>query len=451
MILPLFIAMAIIQDLSLVQANWIDPDTPESAFTTRPRHFAPPIVKKPTTDSSSNATTKSHNHNVTSEPSEAPSPSPSKQPTVYPTTLVDSKDERIYHLIMSDEFNIDGRSFLDGHDPKWTALDKNDYTNGALHYYSPDNVRTENGNLIITSEAKTTPFVGFNDTLGKNVLDSKNFKSAMMQTWNKFCFTGGIVEAEIQMPGKSDVAGLWPAFWLLGNLARHTYVGSTNHIWPWSSTACTPYSRNSQRLNGCLKAQHYGLASGVGRGAPEIDIFEVQAGGTKANTGTFLKSPVGQPYLSASYQVAPGQPNNRPGGGWWPGPGQWYEGLTGGVNTSLNIFFYGDYNHFRGDNEVKDYWSDAISFNHQLQEKHFETKHKYRVEWELPDEDEGHDGYIRWYIDDNFVLQVNGTGLVKAGMGSTISSEPMYIIMNTAISTQWGKCVSSCTKDVVLS
>merc|ERR1712232_441216 len=62
----------------------------------------------------------------------------------------------------------------------------------------------------------------------------------------------------------------------------------------------------------------------------------------------------------------------------------------------------------------------------------------YRVEWELPDEDLGHDGWIRWFVNDKFVLQVNGTGLVNAGLGSTISTEPMYIIMNTAVSDQWG-------------
>ena len=37
-----------------------------------------------------------------------------------------------YSLVFSDEFNVDGRTFNDGHDPRWTALHKNDYTNNAL-------------------------------------------------------------------------------------------------------------------------------------------------------------------------------------------------------------------------------------------------------------------------------------------------------------------------------
>lgn len=225
------------------------------------------------------------------------------------------------------------------------------------------------------------------------------------------------MEAEIQLPGKHDVGGLWPAFWLLGNIARHTYVGSTDHVWPWSSNVCTEKSGSAQRISGCHKAQHYGLQKLVGRGAPEIDIFEVQPGPTKAHHGPFYEMPVGQPFMSTSFQVAPGRASNRPGGGWWPGPGQWYEGLTGGTNTSLNILFYGNYNHVRNDPDEKDYWSDAVSYNHQLDERHFGEKFRYRVEWELPDEEEDTDGYIRWFINDHFVMEINGTGIVDAGVG----------------------------------
>jgi len=260
----------------------------------------------------------------------------------------------------------------------------------------------------------------------------------MLQGWNKVCFTGGIVEAEVQLPGKHDVGGLWPAFWLLGNMARHTYVGSTNHVWPWSSNACSEKALNAQRINGCMKSQHYGLQKEFGRGAPEIDIFEVQPGPTPKNVGPFLKMTVGQPFMSASYQVAPGRPNGRPGNGWWPAPWQWYSGLRGGENTCMNINFYGTYNHVLHDSDDKDYWGDAVSYNFQLQKKHFETKHKYRIEWELPNEDEGTDGYLRWFVDDKFVFDINGTGIVEGGANATISTEPMYIIMNTAISKQWG-------------
>ena len=248
------------------------------------------------------------------------------------------------------------------------------------------------------------------------------------------------------LPGKHNVGGLWPAFWLLGNLARHTYVGSSEHIWPWSSPSkCNEQFQSAQLISACDRIQHYGLHKGIGRGAPEIDIFEVQPGNIKANTGEFLKMSVGQPFMSTSYQVAPGLV--PPGKGWWPAPGQWYDNLTGGVNTSLNIVFYGTYNHFRDDTNPaeQDYWSDALSFNRQLNESHFGQFHKYRLEWDVPEEaNEGNNyterlGYIRWFLDDEFVMEVKGEGLNATGTGAEISSEPMYLLMNTAISSQWGE------------
>jgi hypothetical protein len=185
----------------------------------------------------------------------------------------------------------------------------------------------------------------------------------------------------------------------------------------------------------------------VGRGAPEIDIFEVQPGNVKANTGPFLKSSVGQPFMSASFQVAPGRSANRPGPGDWPGPDQWYKGLLGGNNASLNINFYGTYNHFLNDIHPakQDYWSDAISYNNQLDESHFNGSHVYRLEWDVPTKHK--DGYLHWFVDGKLVVAMNGTGIKQAGMGSVVSSEPSYILLNTAVSKQWGfplECPSNC-------
>lgn len=58
------------------------------------------------------------------------------------------------------------------------------------------------------------------------------------QSWNKFCFTGGVVEISAILPGRGEVGGLWPAMWLMGNLARATYTASSDFIWPWSYNQC---------------------------------------------------------------------------------------------------------------------------------------------------------------------------------------------------------------------
>lgn len=387
-----------------VGADWIDPDTPEDARSTQPFKVVPYKVPK--------ATAKSHNK--TKHPT---TPPPTASPTQSPTAFPTKSTPDIFHLVFSDEFNIPSRTFEDGSDPRWTALEKNDYTNDALHYYAAANaVTNEEGELVITTEATDTPVVGMNDVTGKKTKVTKHFRSAMLQTWNKFCFTGGIIEAEVELPGKSNVGGLWPAFWLLGNLARHTYVGSSEHIWPWSSSVCTERSFAAQHISGCSEVAHYGLAKGVGRGSPEVDIFEVQAGPMKGSSGPFLKTPVGQPFMSASFQVAPGLPG-RIGNGYWPGPGQWYEGLVGGNNSVLNIGFYGNYNHFKGDlhPEKSDYWSDAVSYNRQLEPKHFNGTHVYRLEWDVPTDEK--DGYLHWFLDGELVLAINGTSIQNGGTG----------------------------------
>ena len=436
----------------LVRADWIDPDTPREARTTKPYNAKAPPPPPKLEDKKKQP--RFHHHRpdfISMMPSVAPTSStdfPSKSPSSAPSPYPTFNPERQFELVFSDEFNTPFRSFADGTDPRWTAIDKNDYTNDALHYYSPDNAYTNDaGELVIRSQAADTEIIGFDDVKLKRTHVTKHFRSAMLQSWNKFCFTGGILEAEVTLPGKHNVGGLWPAFWMLGNLARHTYVGTSEHIWPWSSTVCTRKSGWAQKISGCDNVAHYGLETRLGRGAPEIDVFEVQPGNIKANTGNFLKSSVGQPFASSSFQVAPGRPKNRPGPGEWPGPDQWYKGLLGGKNTSLNILFYGNYNAFLSDVNPaqQDYWSDAISMNRQLDATYFNSPHVFRLEWDVPTDKK--DGYLHWFLDGELVFAINGTGLKDSGIGSEISSEPSYILLNTAISKQWGfpsNCPANC-------
>jgi len=248
-----------------IRADWIDPDTPDDAKTaTRYSTRLPPMPPTPA-PSPKPARHKRTKRNATSSPRPTTSPQPSRSPSASPSEYPTFSPTKSYELVFSDEFNVPSRSFEDGTDPRWTALDKNDYTNGAFHYYTPRNAETRDGHLVITSEAADTEIIGFNDIKLKRVHDTKHFRSAMLQSWNKFCFTGGIVEAEVTLPGRPDVGGLWPAFWLLGNLARHTYVGSSEHIWPWSSSICTKKSGWAQKISGCDRVAHYGTTIGSGK------------------------------------------------------------------------------------------------------------------------------------------------------------------------------------------
>ena len=67
---------------------------------------------------------------------------PDTAPLHLTTASLEPDDDTVYELIMSDEFNTAGRRFKNGHDPKWTALNKNDYTNDALQFYGDDQVNS---------------------------------------------------------------------------------------------------------------------------------------------------------------------------------------------------------------------------------------------------------------------------------------------------------------------
>ena len=191
--------------------------------------------------------------------------------------------------MMSDEFNRDGRTFEDGADPLWTSMDKNDEDRGtdtmALEFYNSSNVWTAEGNLVIRTSTGKTEWVGldpYQSSATKKKVDTfvKNFKSGMIQSWNKFCFTGGIFEIRVKLPGTSMNGGLWPAAWLLGNLGRATYEASNNLMWPWSFTECDRHKQEAQKISGCDITSHYAMNPKQGRGATEIDVLEIMAGET---------------------------------------------------------------------------------------------------------------------------------------------------------------------------
>jgi len=94
-----------------------------------------------------------------------------------------------------------------------------------MQFYTASSVSTSSGHLTIKTGYGETSYRAFDEDSKKSYMEKKFYTSGMVQSWNKFCFTGGIMEVSAKLPGKSDVGGMWPAIWLLGNLARGTYVG----------------------------------------------------------------------------------------------------------------------------------------------------------------------------------------------------------------------------------
>ncbi|KAI0737554.1 beta-glucan synthesis-associated protein [Daedaleopsis nitida] len=229
----------------------------------------------------------------------------------------DYRTGKTWQLIFSDEFNVDGRTFYPGDDPYWEAVDLHYWATGNLEWYDPSTIMTRNGSLEIQ--------------LLKKPNHDLDYMGGMISTWNKFCFTGGLVEASIMLPGSNNIHGLWPAVWAMGNLGRAGYGASLDGLWPYSYDTCDvgtvanqtylgePVAAtidNDEYHDGALSYQpgqrlsrctcpgeshpgpvHAKTGEYVGRSAPEIDIFEAQIGG----------SPMGDKYgaVSQSGQWAP--------------------------------------------------------------------------------------------------------------------------------------------------
>lgn len=104
------------------------------------------------------------------------------------------------NLIMADEFDVEGAP----NPSMWTyniGTGQDGWGNQELQYYTdrPENVRVENGYLLIT--AREESFEGSNYTSGRIIT-----KGLFEEQYGRF-------EARIRLPyGK----GMWPAFWLLG-------------------------------------------------------------------------------------------------------------------------------------------------------------------------------------------------------------------------------------------
>jgi len=111
-------------------------------------------------------------------------------------------------LVWSDEFNQQDGAAPDS--TKWSfaeGVGNNGWGNNELECYTkrPNNAVIQNGNLVIMARRET-----YADSSGV----TRNFTSARLRTQESFSQAYGRFEARIKIPAG---AGLWPAFWMLGN------------------------------------------------------------------------------------------------------------------------------------------------------------------------------------------------------------------------------------------
>ncbi|KAJ9476368.1 putative Beta-glucan synthesis-associated protein KRE6 (putative) [Pseudozyma hubeiensis] len=346
-------------------------------------------------------------------------------------TRTSPADGQSYHLVFSDEFEQEGRTFWPGDDPFWEAMDLYYGVTGDYEYYSPDAVNTTGGALVMTMTQKET--------------HNLNFQSGMVQSWNKFCFQGGYVEFSMKMPGGPTTSGYWPGLWLMGNLGRPGYPGSTDGMWPYSYAGCDAgILRNQTWVNGtgpegaihstgtysvggqvsflsgmrspsctCSGEDHPGPNVNVARSSPELDILEAQIQNHQG---------VSHGYASQSYQVAPFDLSY-----------EW-------INTSAAVKIWDSdvtvINPYKGN-----VYQEAVSSLTQIPDTGYVDSSNqyltYGVEYH-PDWNENGGGSVTWYVDGKPSWSINGKSMpanppMDIGI-RTISVEPMSIIMNLGMS-----------------
>lgn len=158
LVLWLRLSVVLVAGPTMAWAGWIDPDTPAHAQQTTS------LYEEELLELARKAQTKG------------------KHAGALPTP-------RRLSLVFSDEFDVDGRTFRDGEDPRWTALHRNDYTNFALHHYSHDaDVASTVGGLlnlstIVQDRSFDLRHVQTPRTAAGARLTgvTKNYKSAMLQ------------------------------------------------------------------------------------------------------------------------------------------------------------------------------------------------------------------------------------------------------------------------------
>ncbi|TIC00650.1 concanavalin A-like lectin/glucanase [Wallemia mellicola] len=330
-------------------------------------------------------------------------------------------DGKNYKLVFSDEFEQEGRTFFPGEDPFFEAVNIWYWPTGDMEWYSPEQVMTRDGALEITME---------NTDVG-----DLHYKSGMVQSWNKFCFSGGIIEFAIQLPGRGDVSGFWPGAWTMGNLGRPGYGASTEGTWPYSYDSCDvgtmPNQTNKggtgpigalnsnegnalsvlpgQKLSSCTckGEDHPGPHHSVGRGAPEIDALEAQTdfvrkGGAASQSGQFAPFDYGYDWRD----------------------GEDYTPIYDRTNTELNSYKGGVYQ--EAVSGVTFLGNDAYELTKQ---EFMKFGFEYSADPKTRDTNS-----ITWFVDDDRTWTMNAAAVgpderVEIGQ-RLVSEEPMSIIMN---------------------
>ncbi len=324
-----------------------------------------------------------------------------------------AKDGSEWKLVFSDEFNEEGRTFYPGDSQFWEAPDIHYQATVDLDWYDPDAVTTTKGSLQLRYDAFEN--------------HDLNYRSGMLQSWNKMCFTQGIMEVSASLPGSSKASGIWPGIWSMGNLARPGYLASSDGVWPYSYDSCdagiTPNQSShdglsflpGQRLNKCTCTGADHPNPGVGRGAPELDAVEASVNnelGIGITTQSVQMAPYNIYYMP-DYDFVEIHNLSITSMNSWPG-GPFQQALVG---TSM----------------LNPEWQEFLDATATPQAQR--TFQNYGFEYLNDDTN----GYVQFFIGDKPTYTVYADTFHADGNIDTrlLTKEPMSIILNFGMSLSW--------------
>ncbi|THC89742.1 hypothetical protein EYZ11_010807 [Aspergillus tanneri] len=310
-------------------------------------------------------------------------------------------DGKEWELVFSDEFNVPGRTFYDGDDPYYQAVDIWYGVTQDFEWYDPDAVTTKDGVLELRFDA-------FNNHALK-------YRSGMVQSWNKLCFTGGRLEASISLPGSGDVSGFWPGFWAMGNLGRPGYAATTDGMWPYSyhdkcDAGITPNQSSpdginylpGMRLPACTCDGQDHPSQGRSRSAPEIDVIEASVISLNGNGNAVIGS------VSQSLQMAPFDV--------WYMPDYDFTAVYDPTITEINDYRGGEFQQaMSGLTNLNNKWYNGTEYQ------------TYAFEYSP-----GGDGSVTWFVGEDKTWTLDGRAIGPNGnIGQRmIPMEPLAIVMN---------------------
>ncbi|KAG8797055.1 hypothetical protein FRC17_007865, partial [Serendipita sp. 399] len=255
-----------------------------------------------------------------------------------------------------------------------------------------------------------------------------DYVSGMLQSWNKFCFTGGYIEVAVSLPGTGTVTGFNSQVYTMGNLARSGYRASEEGVYPFSYDACDEAAQVMQngsgelstlpvqRLSACTcpaerrRGNHPGPLNDQtlrGRGSPHIDIL-----GNAFDTGE-------TGIVSQGFRIAPMNPDRLVHNG---------QSIQSSSNARLNTY------HGNDKAQVISALTNVPPGSYSSGGAQF-TAFGYE---HVPNADDQSQAALHFFRGGNSEMyRVTGASVPGGDAGLSqrlISNEPMYVVLGLALS-----------------